>query len=239
MKRILLYTLLLATAHLRAQVPTDSVYSLDNCIALALEHNFDLRIQHERQLIADENATYGNAGGLPSVTLGAGGNGRNVSDYTTDAAGAYTTDLGQNVLGADAGINVSWTLFEGLKVLSTLDKLKELKTMGDLALRMKIEDVVADVSRVYYTIVRQQIRLRNLEATRRLSDERLQIVRQQFDLGDASRLDLLQAEVDYNNDNYACVKQQETLNAHCLTLNELMALDDLGAKITLAHDTIA
>lgn len=224
-----------------AETPTlnvDSTYTLAQCIAIALENNLDIRIQKEHQQIADNNASYAHAGGLPTVTIGAGVDGRNVSDYSTSTAGVYSETPARNTYLGNAGLNVSWTIFEGLKVFSTLDRLQELKQMGDLSLRMRVEDVIANVARSYFTIVRENIRKDNLKATLELSDERLKIVRQQFHLGEASRLDLLQAEVDYNNDNYAFVKQQEAIHTYRLNLNTLLALREIDFDLQIAHDSI-
>ena len=64
---------------------------------------------------------------------------------------------------ADIGLNVNWTVFDGLGIQATYEKLKELQNLGELNTRMTIEDFVADLSSEYYNLIRQKIRLHILQ----------------------------------------------------------------------------
>ena len=70
-----------------------------------------------------------------------------------------------------------------------------------------------------------------------LSKERLRIVEERYQIGNFSRLDLLQARVDFNADSAQYMKQQETLSTSRIRLNELMSVGDMNQFISV-HDSI-
>lgn len=104
--------------------------------------------------------------------------------------------------------------------------------------RIAIEDYMADLAAEYYNFVQQRIRMRNLQYAVALSRERLRIVRERYIIGSNSRLDLQQAQVDFNADSAQSLKQQELLVTSLIRLNELMAVKDVGSRITVRDSTI-
>lgn len=110
--------------------------------------------------------------------------------------------------------------------------------MGELNTRMTIEDFVANLASEYYNLIRQKIRLRNLKATLALSKERLRIVEERYYIGSMSRLDLQQAQVDFNADSSNVINQLEILHRSGVRLNSLMALDNVEERIELKDSII-
>ena len=129
-----------------------------------------------------------------------------MSDGTTEKTNGIHNET------ADIGLNVNWTVFDGLGIQATYEKLKELQNLGELNTRMTIEDFVADLSSEYYNLIRQKIRLRNLRSTLELSRERLRIVEERYYIGSMSRLDLQQAQVDFNADSSNVLNQLEQVH---------------------------
>jgi outer membrane protein TolC len=109
--------------------------------------------------------------------------------------------------------------------------------MGELNTRIAIENLTANIAAEYYNLIRQRIRLRNLSSAVRLSKERLRIVEAHFVIGSMSGLELQQAKVYFNADSSLLLKQNETVNASLIKLNELMGLDKFVRDIQL-FDTI-
>ena len=72
-----------------------------------------------------------------------------------------------------------------------------------------------------------------------LSKERLRIVEERYLIGNFSRLDLLQARVDFNADSAQYMKQQEALNSSRIRLNELMSVgEDMNQHVGVADSVI-
>ncbi|MGL5786816.1 MAG: TolC family protein [Bacteroidales bacterium] len=235
--RIRIYTsaLLLFTGVMAFSQET---YTLQDCIKRGLENNFQVQIQQERQTISDNNATIGNAGYLPKLDLNGGYNGQLNNSRVTDIDGVTGDFNDESSQSANAGLNMSWTLFDGLKIQATYEKLKELRSVGQLNTRITLENTAADISSAYYQLIRQKIRLKNLKAALALSKERLRIVEERYHLGSASRLELQQARVDYNADNTRYLKQTESVYQYIVLLNELMANPEIQNNLCIADESI-
>lgn len=235
MKRILI-TILAVSAALG--VKAQEVYSLKQCIETGLERNYSIRIIRNEQLISDNNATQGNAGYLPTIDLSGGfsgtvNNNRNkLSDGTTEKENGVNSETG------NIGLNVNWTVFDGFGIQAEYARLKELKKMGELDTRLTIEDFVATLSGEYYNMIRQYIRLRNLRSSLDLSRERVRIAEERYHIGSGSRMDLQQAQVDFNADSSNVLNQLEVVHTSRIRLNELMALDNIDEQIALKDSVI-
>lgn len=214
------------------------VYSLKKCIETGLEKNYSIRIIKNEQQKSKNNATPGNAGYLPTLDLNGGysGNINNTRSTLTDGTVEKTNGISTET--ANAGLNLNWTVFDGFGIQATYNKLKELQQMGELNTRMTIEDFVANLTSEYYNLIRQKIRMRNLRSSVDLSKERLRIVEERYSIGSMSRLDLQQAQVDFNADSSKLLTQFEAVNSSRIRLNELMALDEVGNELFIKDSVI-
>ncbi|MGL5689687.1 MAG: TolC family protein [Bacteroidales bacterium] len=213
-------------------------WSLQQCITQGIEQNYQLQIQREYQTVSDRNATIGNAGYLPSLDLNAGYSGQYNSSDSEKEDGTTETRNGELNQQYNAGLNLSWTIFDGLKMQASYAKLKELKSMGEVKTRIQIDNTAAGIAAGYYQLIRQKIKLRNLKAALDLSKERLRIVEERYHIGSSSRLELQQAKVDYNADNALHLKQTEVVYTARILLNELMGLDNVNQNTDVANEEI-
>jgi outer membrane protein TolC len=229
----ILFLLLLLSAA-AAQEP----YSLRRCIEVSLERNYAIRIIRNQEEISSNNATLGNAGYLPTADLSASASGSitsttsSLTDGTTESSGAVRTE------NASAGLSVSWTVFDGFGIQAEYARLTQLKSMGELNTRLTIEDLIASIAGEYYNLIRQKTRLNNLVSTLNLSRERLRIVEERYAIGSMSRLDLRQAQVDFNADSSAVLNQLESLHRARTNLNRTMALDNVETPVNLRDSII-
>lgn len=214
------------------------VFSLKKCIETGLEKNYAIRIVKNEQQQSANNATPGNAGYLPTLDLTGGYSGVNNNTRSTLTDGTIEKSNGVSTETANAGLSLNWTVFDGFGIQATYTKLKELQLMGELNTRMTIEDFVANLTSEYYNLIRQKIRLKNLRSSVDLSKERLRIVAERYSLGSMSRLDLQQAQVDFNADSSKLLTQFEAVNTSNIRLNELMALENVGSEIQLQDSVI-
>jgi len=214
------------------------VMNLEECLQIGLKNNYDLRIVRNEEQISDNNATWGNAGFLPTIGLSGGYNYRESNsnqfprenEETLRSRGATTQML-------DAGVNLTQPLFDGFKVQANYKRLNELKTIGELNTRLEVENFIANLTAEYFNYVQQNIRLNNLKYAVRLSEERLRIVEARYQIGSLSRLDLQQAKVDFNADSSLLIQQYEVLNVSRIKLNELMGIEDVEQPF-ITEDTI-
>jgi len=214
------------------------VYSLKDCIEKGLDRNYSIRIVRNEQQITENNAIPGNAGYLPTFDMSGGFSGNINDNRNRLREGGTEKTTGINSETANIGVNMNWTIFDGFGVQATYERLKELERMGELNTRLTIEDFVATLSAEYYNLIRQNIRLSNLRSSLDLSKERLRIVEQSYYIGSMSRLDLQQAQVDFNTDSSKVLNQLEVIHRSRIQLNELMALDNVEQNIMIRDTAI-
>ncbi len=213
------------------------VLSLKECLETGLQNNYDLLIVRNEQQIAANNATAANAGMLPSLDLSAGYSGAADNTTTYPREGESETIKGAYDQVVDVGVGLGWTIFDGFKLRTNYKKLQEMKTLGVLKTRLEVEDFVANLTAEYYNLIQQTLRLKNYRYAVALSRERLRITEARYRIGDFSRLDWLQARVDFNADSSQYMSQQELVTASRIRINELMANNDVTEKC-FARDSV-
>ena len=161
MKRLILTVLAAGAVGTAAAQECGEPMTLQRCLELGLEQNYDVRIIRNEQRISDNDATAANAGMLPSVDLTAGYSGALDNERTTPREGDAVTENGIYDQTFDAGVAVNWTLFDGFRIRTNYKRLQELQQMGALRTRITIEDFVATLTAEYYNYVQQTLRLSN------------------------------------------------------------------------------
>ncbi|MDR8392770.1 TolC family protein [Aliifodinibius sp. S!AR15-10] len=212
---------------LLAQNKEPEVLRLDEAIRIGLENNFSIRIARNVADIAENNQSYGNAGFFPELSATASRTKR-IEDSKTEFSGNSIPDRdvdGAETTTTNASASLNWTIFDGLGMFTTYQRLSELKELGAIESRLAIENRIAQIITAYFNIVRQKKIADVLESTLELSEQRIQIAETRKDLGSGSEYDLLQARADYNADRAAMIRQEITLHDAKLLLNELMGRD--------------
>lgn len=225
----------IAIANAYAQYP----YTLKKCLEEGLANNYSLRIIRNDEQVGHNNATLANAGYLPTVDLSAGYTG-NLDNSDTKNRTSGETVAERNVYDQTirTGVDLNWTLFDGFNISTTYKQLKELERMGETNTRIALEDFIAGLAAEYYNYVQQEIRLKNFLYAVSLSKERLRIVEERYHIGNFSRLDYQQAKVDFNADSAQYMKQQELVVTSRISLNELMAVQEVNRPLRIADSVI-
>ncbi|MFA5656659.1 MAG: TolC family protein [Dysgonamonadaceae bacterium] len=215
------------------------VITLDECVRIGLEQNFDIRIMRNNQQISDRNVSWGNAGLLPTIDATSGYNIKSDNANQTPADGSAATSIrNNNTETLNTNVNLNWTIFDGFNAQTNYKKLKELRNVGELNTRFSIESFIANLSAEYYNLVQETMRMENLKSAVKLSGEQLRIVEARYQIGSFSRLDLQQARVDFNADSSRLIRQYETLNTSRIKLNELMGVNDVETPLIAADTSI-
>lgn len=199
------------------------VNTLKSCIDNGLENNYSLKIVRNDEKAAANNATIANAGYLPEVNFSAGYSGTlDNTNTTARSTGEVSKERGVADHTLHAGLDLNWTLFDGFKIQANYSRLQELKRQSETITRIAIEDYVADIASEYYNFVQQKVRMKNLEYAVELSRERMRIVYERYIIGQGSKLEYKQAQVDFNADRTESIKQREMLASSRIRLKELM-----------------
>src|SRR5690606_2542046 len=123
------------------------------------------------------------------------------------------------------GVSIGWTIFDGLAMFSRYEQLQELQKQGEYELKRTILTKVSDVISTYYTIVEQQNLLFAIDSSINISNERLKTAENRFMIGKASRLEVLNVQVNLNEDESSRLRQLNVVENLKINLNSLMARD--------------
>ena len=160
------------------------VYTLEECIEVALTENTTLARAREDLRSADASVMSGWSGVLPHVSAGA-----TASDNLAVLEGV---DIKSE--GLTGSISLSQTLFDG-STFARIAGTHRGRTAAELSLEFTRREIVFETKRAYYSLLRA-VQLRDVQ------EEAVDLVREQlrktqslFDLGSASKSDLLKAQV--------------------------------------------
>jgi len=201
------------------------ILTIEEAMKIALENNFEIKIAKNNSKINETNVTIGNAGMLPVATASVTDNNsiQNSSQTRQDGTTTALDNAKNNSL--NYGVSLGWTVFDGMKMFARLDQLKELQKLGDAELKRTILVKIAQVNSVYYDLVQQQQQLAALDTTIVISNQRLDLAKNRFTIGKASKLEVLNAQVDLNSDQVALLRQKESYANSKILLNQHLARD--------------
>lgn len=208
---------------LMLNVAAQEKLSLAVAVSIAIKNNYSILISKNESEIAVNNNTIGNAGMLPSFNVSADG-----TQFANDTKQSYSNGLEvdkKNVASNNiqAGADFNWTIFNGFKMFATRNKLAELQAKGGLNLKTEIENTIAGIINSYFDIVRNKELLKSAQSAIEIYEERARISETKFNIGSASKLELLQAKVDLNAQRSALLKNKTALNNAKINLNQLLA----------------
>jgi len=199
-----------------------SLLTLENAIAITLENNFDIRIAKNDLQIDQENVSIGNAGMLPRVNGTITNNNTVLNIDQTFANGNEVEIDGAKNLNLNFGVGLEWTIFDGFRMFARHNQLKELQKLGETELKFNVLTRVSEVYDTYYILVNQQHLIRSLDSIITVSEFRLKTAQTRFTIGKASKLEVLNAEVDYNADVSAKIRLNEQYAISKIALNQLL-----------------
>lgn len=198
---------------------------LNDAIVLALQNNYSISLAENTVKISGITNSAGNAGMLPKLDLNA------TRSYALNNSKAeYFDGRVRDVPNAksnnqNAGIQLSWTIFDGLNMFIQRDKLNELEQLSNTQLRGVAENTVAQVSRIYFDIVVQNEILDLHHEALQISTQRKKFAKARLDLGGGSELAFLQATVDMNADSANYMKQLSVVKNLKADLNLILSRD--------------
>ena len=191
------------------QAQAQEVLTKNEALKIALENNYGVKIANNNLEIAKNNSSVYNSGFLPIVSTNAGANYNNSNQEIQRQDGSITDISGAETKSFNASVNLNYTIFDGLGRKYNYKQLKETYNLTELQVRETIENTYLQLFNVYFQIARLSENTKNLKETLEISKQRLERAKYQYEYGQSTKLELLNAEVDVNNDsiNYISTRQ--------------------------------
>jgi outer membrane protein TolC len=225
MKAKIIVTSLVLLLFCTTKISAQEVLTIEDAMKIALENNFEIKIAKNSLKISETNVTVGNAGMLPRATASVTDNNSVTNSSQTRQDGTTTSLRNAKNNSLAYGVSLGWTVFDGMKMFAKLDQLKELQKLGDSEMKRVILVKIGQVNSAYFDLVQQQQQLSALDTTIVISKQRLTLAQNRFSIGKASKLEVLNAQVDLNSDQVALLRQKESYANAKILLNQYLARD--------------
>lgn len=177
--------------------------TLEQAIEAALKNNYDIQLTRNDSASYALDNSYSWAAFLPQLngTAGTTWNRNNQRLKFTKRSGGGDSSVTRDAVkthNTQYSLALNWTLFDGLKMFATRNRLEELATLGELGVKNQVTNTVAAVINNYFNIVRQKQQLKAVEEQISINEERVKLADKKLSVGLGSKPELLQARVDLN-----------------------------------------
>ncbi|MGN0187684.1 MAG: TolC family protein [Paludibacteraceae bacterium] len=206
-----------------------AVWDLHTCIDYAKAQNIDIlqrKLAQEQQQVALKQAK---AAWWPTLNFSTGVNFSNRpfvqgGTNTIDGGSSDVMPASQNTLGATAGLNLGWKIYDGAR--QTTIKQQQLATKQaelevEQALNTLEEQVMQFYVQVLYSGDAVQVQQSMVDASRALCERG----KQRLDVGALSRSDYAQLEAQLGSDTYNLVTAEAAYATNLLALKQLLELE--------------
>ncbi|SFB93912.1 Outer membrane protein TolC [Flexibacter flexilis DSM 6793] len=211
--------LALATTH--AAQAQDSL-QLPDAVAEAIEKNYGVVLATNEAKVSAINNNWGNAGLWPTIGFSGAYNYSNTNLNQELTNGTTIKRNGVNNQSLTGSVALAWTVFDGMKMFATKDRLTELEKTGQTQLRKQMLQTTYTVMIAYYNAVRYQQQIANTQEFIALLTEREKIANRAFQIGSSAKTDLLQSRLDLQTQQIALTQQQTALQKAKAELNRLL-----------------
>ncbi len=201
--------------------------SLEKALAITIKENIDIKIKTTELDQVKNYEKVGVLGVLPIIKVNGAASGNTGSSSIEFATEDFPeiNDADSESKSIIGNVEISYSLFGGLASVYTYQKLKKQSDLKSTELLMKIEQVLLNTAKQYYDIAYLQEENKILYELLEVSKERYSRVKIQNEFGNASKLDLLAAEIDLNKDSVTVMNSDYQLKAAKERLNQTLNRD--------------
>ena len=218
-----------------SQTSAQDLLTKEDAVQKVIENNFGIKLSQNSVDIAKNNTSKFNTGQLPTVGVSGGYNYR-LDNITANTQDGRTTKLSFAASqSANASIGANYVLFDGYFRKHNIAQLKERFKLSELELKATMENVAAQALTQYYQIAALNGNLTIVKEAIEISKRRLERAEQQFEFGQGSKLVILNAEVDLNNDSVSRIDAEIQIENAKRALNNLM-MESVEFDYTVVED---
>jgi len=206
--------------------------SLNKAIEYALANNLNIKIAENQVTIAENSATKGNAGALPTVNAGGSFNG-SLTNTKIVFAGNAQPPIERN--GAQTGtlsgnVTANYVLFNGFMASNTFDKLELQSELAKAQAQLQVEGIILSVIKGYFLTLQLQSNAEVAQKSIEISSKRFERAQLRVEYGSANKIAMLNAKVDLKNDSIALMNILQNLENAKNNLQYLMGTE-LGSFV--------
>ncbi len=203
--------------------------TLDEAIATALKNNYAIQLSKNDSMVAQLNNSYRDAAFYPTLNANTGITFNNNDQLQKFTDGTTRERNGVKSSNIQAALALNWTLFDGMKMFATRDKVAEFVKLGELGIKNQVVNTVAQVINTYYNIVRLKQQVKAIDEQISINEERVKLAEYKLDIGVGAKPDVLQSKVDLNAQKALKLEQVTAIEQQKEILNQLLNAKMSGA----------
>lgn len=194
--------------------------SLSEAITTGLKQNYGIEIAKGVSQIASTRKSWGEAGAYPTLSFSLGGS------------------ASTNFETPQAGLNASWTLFNGFLVKTTKSLLANNEELAAGLEMLQIENTIKSIISSYYYVLLRNENVKIAEVVYKLSSDRYNQIAHAAELGSKGTYELIQAETALLEDEKQLVISRRNLTESFISLNKILSEVDVSKEWILS-DSLA
>ena len=196
------------------------VWSLQECIDYANDHNLDLKMQAVNVDIQETALSTSKNQRLPNLT----GSASHSYNFGRSASGYDNTYQDRNSHSTNWGLSTNVPIFTGLRINNEIAAAKlDLQTII-AELDKAREDMEINITSVYLQVLysKEELDIANLQVD--LSKEQLDRIKKMYETGRASEAEIYEIDAQLANDEMTVVQAASDLQMAILSLTQLLEL---------------
>ena len=210
---------------------SQEILTKKEALKTTLKNNFGIKIANNNLEIAENNSSIFNSRFLPTASFNSGAtfqsNSQNITLPLSDSLGVVIGDRvisGSGIITRNysASLGVNYILFDGLGRKYNYKQLKETYNLTELQARETVENTYLQLFTTYFQIARFSENTNNLQEALTISKQRLTRAKYQYDYGQSTKLEFLNAQVDVNNDSITLITAKQQLDNAKRGLNVIL-----------------
>ena len=215
-------------------------YDLAECIGIALDNKQTLYSAELEVQSAEKGITGSYSGLLPSVNLSTSSGRTHYPEQETISLdfenNKLDTSVSRSTSSMSTGLSINQTLYDGGRSFNTVRQARTNLDIARLNQRQTRIQVIQNVASSYYGLLQAQQLLDVAEKNLNLSEQQVDLVQKQFDVGAVRKTDLLKADVARGQAKVDVLNRKTALdNARRQLFND-MGMQDFGQSISAVAD---
>ncbi|MFT6699018.1 MAG: outer membrane protein [Porticoccaceae bacterium] len=204
---------------------SQEILTKKEALKITLENNFGIKIANNNLAVAKNNSSIYNTRFLPTAGISSGANYSRNNQTVTPQDGDLRSTNGAVTKSYNASLNLNYILYDGLGRKYNYQQLKETYNLTELQAKETIENTCLQLFTSYFQIARLSENTNNLSEALTISKRRLQRAKYQYEYGQSTKLEFLNAEVDVNNDSISLISARQQLNNAKRGLNIVLGIE--------------
>lgn len=203
------------------QTPEPVYLSLEQCLSIAMEMNYDLKI-----ITAQKNQSkwqYRNSltSFLPDITYNLNGDIQN-GDFSNSVFGTSVTGPFKSL---SSNLEAGWDVFTGLRRYYNAKAAKYKYDANKQTLFFTKQQVMLNTTTAYYSLLQNKLNIQILIKQLQQTQSQLQIAQQRYEAGLGTKFDVLRAQTEVASSNQRLISAQNNYILAQATLSNTLGIN--------------